>query len=187
MFTIRNSGRARRRGWITSAAAVDLNVNSEPPRNIVISVGIGETARDGGDRARREEDPRSALWRRGATTTIASRARWRRRRCCIEHAARRCSSRSPSRLLPRRSSLSRASAETAAVRYERDRIDAWIRNRLIDYPLASCLRCRRPIVAGAGGRRFRTARRRARFHRACHAEWRAEREAAARQALGLEG
>ena len=28
---------------------------------------------------------------------------------------------------------------------------------------------------------------RARFHRTCHAEWRTEREAAARQALGLEG
>ena len=28
MFTIRNSGRARRRGWITSAAAVDLTVGS---------------------------------------------------------------------------------------------------------------------------------------------------------------
>ena len=54
MFTIRNSGRARRRGWITSAAAVDLTVRSEPPQNIVISCA-GEPARDGGDRARREE------------------------------------------------------------------------------------------------------------------------------------
>ena len=37
------------------------------------------------------------------------------------------------------------------------------------------------------GRRRRTARPRARFHRACHTEWRAEQEAVARQALGLEG
>jgi hypothetical protein len=36
MFTLRNSARSRRRGWITSAAAVDLTVGSEPPRNIVI-------------------------------------------------------------------------------------------------------------------------------------------------------
>ena len=28
--------------------------------------------------------------------------------------------------------------ESAAVRYERERIDAWICNRLIAYPLASC-------------------------------------------------
>jgi hypothetical protein len=37
MFTIRNSGRARRRGWITSAAAVDLTVAPTTPREIVIS------------------------------------------------------------------------------------------------------------------------------------------------------
>ena len=49
--------------------------------------------------------------------------------------------------------------EFAAVRYERERIDAWIRNRLIAYPLASCFGCRKPIVAGRRGRKFRTARR----------------------------
>ena len=78
-------------------------------------------------------------------------------------------------------------AESAAVRYERERIDAWIRNRLIAYPLASCLRCRKPIVAGQDWEEVSNGEARARFHRACHAEWRAEREAAARQALGLEG
>ena len=30
-------------------------------------------------------------------------------------------------------------SESAAVRYVRERIDAWIRNRLIAYSLASCL------------------------------------------------
>ena len=40
--------------------------------------------------------------------------------------------------------------ESAAARYERERVDAWIRNRLIAYPLASCLLCRKPIIAGAG-------------------------------------
>jgi hypothetical protein len=36
MFTIRNSGRARRRGWITSAAAVDLTVAPTTPREIIV-------------------------------------------------------------------------------------------------------------------------------------------------------
>ena len=77
--------------------------------------------------------------------------------------------------------------ESAAVRYERERIDAWIRNRLIDYPLASCLLCRKPIIAGQDWQEVSNGEARARFHRTCHAEWRTEREAAARQALGLEG
>ena len=52
----------------------------------------------------------------------------------------------------------------------------------------SCLCCRLADHRGAGlagGVERRNAR--ARFHRTCHAEWRTEREAAARQALGLEG
>ena len=77
--------------------------------------------------------------------------------------------------------------ESAAVRYERERIDAWIRNRLIAYPLASCLLCRKPIIAGQDWQEVSNGEARARFHRTCHAEWRTEREAAARQALGLEG
>jgi hypothetical protein len=78
--------------------------------------------------------------------------------------------------------------DLAAVRYERERIDAWIRSRLIDWALASCFGCRKPIVAGAAWEEVSNGdtNARARFHRICHAEWRAEREAAARQALGLE-
>jgi hypothetical protein len=77
--------------------------------------------------------------------------------------------------------------ESAAVRRKREMIEAWIRDRLIDYPLAACLLCRRPFVAGAAWEEVSNGEARARFHRACHDEWRAEREAAARQALGLEG
>lgn len=77
--------------------------------------------------------------------------------------------------------------ESAAVRYERERIDAWIRNRLIAYPLASCLLCRKPIIAEQEWQEASNGEVRARLHRACHAEWRTAREAAARQALGLEG
>ena len=77
--------------------------------------------------------------------------------------------------------------ELASVRYERERIDAWICSRLIPYPLASCLLCRKPIVAGQDWQEVSNGEARARFHRTCHAEWRTEREAAARQALGLQG
>jgi hypothetical protein len=77
--------------------------------------------------------------------------------------------------------------EPAAVRHERERIDAWIKSRLINYPPASCLLCRKPIIAGQDWQEVSNGEARARFHRICHAEWLAEQEAAARQALGLEG
>ena len=73
------------------------------------------------------------------------------------------------------------------VRRERELVEAWIRNRLIDYPFASCLLCRKPIIAGQDWQEVSNGEARARFHRTCHTEWRTEREAAARQALGLEG
>jgi hypothetical protein len=38
--------------------------------------------------------------------------------------------------------------EFAAARYERERIDAWIRARIVDYPFGACLLCRKPIIAG---------------------------------------
>jgi hypothetical protein len=97
--------------------------------------------------------------------------------------------RRPSHFAPcsKRRCVSAPPAESAAVRYERERIDAWIRNRLIAYPLASCLLCRKPIIAGQDWQEASNGDARARFHRACHAEWRAEREASARQALGLAG
>ena len=45
----------------------------------------------------------------------------------------------------------------------------------------------KPIIAGQDWQEASNGEARARFHRTCHAEWRTEREAAARQALGLEG
>jgi hypothetical protein len=60
-------------------------------------------------------------------------------------------------------------------------------HRLIDYPFDSCRRCRKPFVAGAAWEEVSNGEARARFHRACHDEWLADQEAAARQALGLEG
>jgi hypothetical protein len=77
-------------------------------------------------------------------------------------------------------------ARLAAVRYERDRIDKWIRDHLVVNPnVVGCQRCRRPIIAGDKWTEASNGEARARFHRDCHAEWRAEQETAARQALGL--
>ena len=185
MFTLRNSGRARRRGWITSAAAVDLTVGSEPPRNIVISwtgerQETEEIERDGKKisvpryGARRVDD--GCLEGEVATPAVL-----------IEHAAALASEPEPVASSPMEALSVVPQLESAAVRCERERIDAWIRNRLVDYPLAACLRCRKPFVAGAAWEEVSNGEARARFHRDCHAEWRIEREAAARQALGLAG
>jgi hypothetical protein len=98
--------------------------------------------------------------------------------------------------LPRRAGVSSSALvnpvtlttpESAAVRRGRELVDAWIRNRLIDWPPDSCLSCRKPIIAGAAWEEVSNGEARARFHRTCHAQWRIEREAAARQGLGLEG
>ena len=105
----------------------------------------------------------------------------------IEHAATVASEPEPAASSPMEALSVVPEPESAAVRYERERIDAWIRNRLIAYPLASCLLCRKPIIAGQDWQEVSNGEARARFHRTCHAEWRTEREAAARQALGLEG
>jgi hypothetical protein len=81
--------------------------------------------------------------------------------------------------------LADAPVRLAALRNERARIDGWIRARLIAWPPDRCLGCRLPILAGQRWRDVSDGDRdvRARFHAACYAE----REAAARQALGLEG
>ena len=41
-FVIRNSIRAKRRGWITSAAAVDVNVGSDLPAARIVISWVGE-------------------------------------------------------------------------------------------------------------------------------------------------
>ena len=65
----------------------------------------------------------------------------------------------PAASLPMEAPSVMPAPESAAVRREREQVEAWIRNRLIDYPLASCLLCRKPIIAGRIGRKRRTARR----------------------------
>ena len=105
----------------------------------------------------------------------------------IEHAATVASEPEPVASSPMEALSVVPEPESAAVRREREMIEVWIRNRLVDYPLASCLLCRKPIIAGQDWQEVSNGEARARFHRTCHAEWRTEREAAARQALGLEG
>ena len=184
MFTIRNSGRARRRGWITSAAAVDLTVGSEPPRNIVIR--WANEKEDGEDSANtiERDGRRIPMPRYGGGETATVEGSIAEPSILLEHVEATGSAEEQVAVEP---TVVVREPELAVVRYERERIDGWIRNRLVDYPLATCLRCRRPFVAGAAWEEVSNGEARARFHRACHAEWLAEREAAARQALGLEG
>jgi hypothetical protein len=191
-FIIKNTVRSRQRGWIpSSSGSVDVALAADlPPRRIVVSWrnpgddkpdkpdesdddGWETTERDGQtirvpryDVARRDDDVEGELSLPAPM---------------IEHAAAVEPELDPAPV------VSSPPPEDPAVRYERERIDAWIRNRLIAYPLAACFLCRKPIARGAAWEEVSNGEARARFHRTCHAYWRTERESAARQALGLEG
>jgi hypothetical protein len=189
MFMLRNTQRASKRGYAVAASAASLEVGlvDREPRQIIVSWrNPGEEKSDGDDgwetierdgqniRVPRDDGARRDDDIEGELSLAAT---------MLEHAA-------AVEPKPEHEPVVPAPAPPGpdpAVRYERERIDAWIRNRLIAYPLASCLRCRTPIVAGAAWEEVSNGEARARFHRTCHAEWRTEREAAARQALGLEG
>ena len=187
-FMLRNVQRASKRGYAVAASAASLEVGSgdgAQPQTYVIRWGNGpdremETIeRDGREISiPRYDNGRGDGCLEGEVATPA---------VLIEHAAPVASEPQPvaSSLMEALSVV--PEPESAAVRYERERIDAWIRARLVDYPLASCLLCRKPIIAGQDWQEVSNGEARARFHRTCHAEWRTEREAAARQALGLEG
>jgi hypothetical protein len=57
-------------------------------------------------------------------------------------------------------------ARLAAVRYERDRIDKWIRDHLVVNPnVVGCQRCRRPIIAGDRWTETSNGETRGRYHR----------------------
>ena len=66
-------------------------------------------------------------------------------------------------------------------------VAAWVRARLTPYPMDRCCCCRLPFNVGQQWQEVANDAVRVRFHAACYAAWRDEREAAARQALGLEG
>jgi hypothetical protein len=194
MFLLRNTQRAAKRGYAVSASAASLEVshNNHAAQTVVF--------RWGGDDSDREMD---VIERDGEKISVPRYDGGRGDDCLegevatpavlIEHAAAVASEPElepgPAASSPMEALSVVPEPESAAVRYERERIDAWIRNRLIDWPPASCLRCRKPIIAGAAWEEVSNGdtNARARFHRACHAAWRNEGEAAARQALGLEG
>ena len=198
-FIIKNSVRSKQRGWIpSSAASVDVALAADlPPRRIVVSWrnpsedkpdkreasdddGWETIERDGQairvpryDGARRDDDIEGEL---SLPATM------------IEHAA--AVGREPELVAssPMEALSVVPEPDSAAVRYQRER-RRWIRNRLIacGSPPASVVVSR--LLRVLRGRRFRTViRTRERgFIATCHAEWRSEREVAARQALRLEG
>ena len=191
MFLLRNSQRASKRGYATAASAASLEVglgDRASPQTIVFKWAG-------------EDREMETIWRDGKEIQVPRYGDRRVDDDClkgevatpttmIEHAAGVASGPElESELVASSPSESAPAAPDPAVRRERERIDAWVRNRLIAYPFASCFGCRKPIVAGAAWEEVSNGDTnvRARFHRACHAEWRTEREAAARQALGLEG
>ena len=186
MFMLRNAHRAAKRGYAVaaSAASVEANVGHAPPQTIVVRWAgdareMDVIERDGQKISiPRYGDGRGDECLEGEVATPAT---------MIEHAATVASEPEPVASSPMEALSVVPEPESAAVRRECEMIEVWIRNRLVDYPLASCLLCRKPIIAGQDWQEVSNGEARARFHRTCHAEWRAEREAAARQALGLEG
>ena len=194
-FIIKNTVRSKQRGWIpSSAASVDVALAADlPPRRIVVSWrNSGDDRPDKPDQS--DDDGWETIERDGQTIRVPSYDRARRDddiegelatpAVLIEHAAAVASEPEPAASSPLEALSVVPEPESAAVRYERERIDA---NRLIAYPLASCFGCRKPIIVGQDWQDVSNGEARARFHLACHAEWRTEREAAARQALGLQG
>ena len=74
----------------------------------------------------------------------------------------------------------------AQAKAERARIARWVTAQIVNYPPDRCLCCRRPIVYGAKWIELVNDNARARFHSDCAPVWRAQQEAAARRAMGLD-
>jgi hypothetical protein len=193
MFMLRNTQRASKRGYAVAASAASLEVGfGDPgPRRIIVSWrNPGESDDDksdddnGGwkppvyDDGRRKGDIEGEL--AGPSVMLEHAAAGPERAeepAVVEPAAAE----------PESAVIEAPEPESAAAPYARERIEAWIRVRLIAYPVDRCCHCRLPFVAGQQWREAANDVVRVRFHAACHAEWRTEREAAAWQALGLKG
>ena len=193
MFTIRNSHRARNRGWITSStSAAELSISTEAaqPQTITFCWQNSDGSKYEPATESFERDGRTfKVPKYGGDSGDPIEGEVATPAVLIEHAATVAPEHEPDASSPMEALSVVPEPESVAVRYERERIDAWIRNRLIAWPLASCFGCRKPIVAGAAWEEVSNGdtNARARFHRACHVEWRAGQEAAALQALRLEG
>jgi hypothetical protein len=186
MFLLRNSQRAAKRGYAVAVSAANLEVGSgdrAQPQTYVFRWADGpdremETIeRDGKEISiPRYDKVRSNDCLEGEVATPAT---------MIGHAAAVEPAPEPE---PEPVAVAPSPPqEDPAVRRERERVDAWIRRSLIVYPPALCWHCRKPICVGQEWCEVSNGEARARFHRGCHVEWRTGQEAAARQALGLEG
>jgi hypothetical protein len=159
MFMLRNTQRASKRGYAVAASAVSFEVgfgDQAAPRNYVIRWAnepdqeTEEVERDGkrlvmprygSDRADdADADGRGDDFLEGEMTETS---------VLIDHAP----AAAEPRVVESEPDLAPEPVDPvvveSAVRDERERVDAWIRNRLMAYPLASCLLCRTPI--GVGG------------------------------------
>jgi hypothetical protein len=162
-FIIKNTVRSKQRGWIpSSAASVDVALAADlPPRRIVVSWrNPGDDEPDKPDES--DDDGWETFERDGQTIRVPRYDGARRDddiegelslpATMLEHAA--AVEPEPAPVVPDPA----PPGPDPAVRYERERIDAWIRNRIVNYPTASRLLCRKPIAPGAAWRKFRTAR-----------------------------
>ena len=177
MFTLRNSIRAKRRGWITSpvaAAEVNINLPRQETQFVWRSGNPAEAAAEEENVARLtaegkkviqfswgepqglgKDDDANTFGRDGVRLPLPQYGRGGDEAIEGELAHQSPmietgSAEEPVVVPEPMPELEPAPAlPDPVVRYERERIDAWIRNRLIAYPLASCFGCRKPIVAGA--------------------------------------
>jgi hypothetical protein len=77
-------------------------------------------------------------------------------------------------------------ARAARARVDQARIARWVAAQIVAWRPDNCFHCRRPIVYGAKWVELVNDNNRARFHFDCAPVWRAQREAAARRAMGLD-
>jgi hypothetical protein len=192
MFFLRHMQRAAKRGY--AVAALGVEANAEPARPVRYTIRWANEPVD--DRAEPDDSDdtvvrdgkRLIMPKYGARESDSVDGAVVEPSVLLEHAVDTGVVESPAAVEPTVVEPERE-PESAAVRYERERIAAWIRNRLIAWPLASCFGCRKPIVAGAAWEEVSNGdtNARARFHRTCHVEWCGGQEAAARRALGLDG
>ena len=194
MFMLRNTQRAAKRGYAVaaSAASLEMNINTPPTHYTVVwgkpdepdrELGRGEFHRDGrilsapdygGDETDTDQRDDVVEGELAPPTTM------------IGHETAAIEEPEPAVVEAIEPVPPAPAPESAAARYERDRIAAWVRARLTPYPMDRCCYCRLPFNVGQQWQEAANDEARARLHRTCHAEWRAEQEAAARQALGLE-
>ena len=77
-------------------------------------------------------------------------------------------------------------ARVARARIDQAHINKWVTSRIISWPPDNCFCCKRPIVYGAKWVELVNDNERARFHFDCAPAWRAEQEALAPRAMGLD-